>query len=94
MPEIEAYWRENKDKGIMILAVNVGGEDEETIRQFMQKYGLTFQALNDDSNQVGAAYRVSGIPTSYFVDPRGVIRDIYVGPMTKGIIAAKMTKAR
>lgn len=94
MPEIEAYWQENKGTNIMILAVNVGGEDESTIRQFMQKNKLTFQALNDDSGQVAAAYRINGIPVSYFVDPRGVIRDTYVGAMTKGIIAAKMTKAR
>lgn len=94
MPEIEAYWQENRDTGIMVLAVNVGDEDEFTIRQFMQKNKLTFKALNDDSGQVAAAYRVNGIPVSYFVDPRGVIRDTYVGAMTKGIIAAKMAKAR
>ena len=92
MPEIEAYWKENRDKGVMILAVNVGDEDETTIRSFMQKNKLTFQALNDTSGQVASAYRIGGIPASYFVDPQGVIRDTVVGGMTKGIVAAKMAR--
>ena len=94
MPEIEAYWKENKDKGIVILAVNVGDESESTIRGFMQSNKLTFQALNDTAGQIGSSYRVGGIPASYFIDPQGIVRDTYVGGMTKGIIQAKVAKAR
>ena len=94
MPEMESYWRENKDKDFVILAVDDGAEDEATIRNFMGQYRLTFQALNDTSGQVSSAYRVNGIPASFFIDPQGVIRDTVVGGMTKGIIAAKVAKLR
>ena len=60
----------------------------------MKQYRLTFQALNDTSGQVGVAYRVGSIPVSYFVDPNGIIRDIFVGGMTKGTINVRMAKAR
>ena len=94
MPEMEAYWKENKDKGVAILAINVGQEDESAIRGFMSRYSLSFQALNDTSGQISTAYRVGSIPVSYFVDPQGIVRDTVVGGMTKGIIAAKMAKGR
>lgn len=94
MPEMEAYWKENKEKGVVILAVDVGQEDDGAIRSFMRQYGLTFQALNDTSGQVASAYRVGTIPVSFFVDPQGIVRDSVVGGMTKGIISAKMAKAR
>ena len=94
MPEMEAYWRENKEKDFVILAVNDGAEDEPTIQSFMGQYRLTFQALNDTSGQVSSAYRVNGIPASFFVDAQGVIRDTVVGGMTKGIIADKVAKLR
>ncbi len=94
MPEMESYWRENKDKDFVILAVDDGGEEEATIRSFMGQYRLTFQALNDTSGQVSSAYRVNGIPASFFVDTQGVIRDTVIGGMTKGIIAAKLAKLR
>jgi peroxiredoxin len=94
MPELQAYWQQNKDAGLMILAVNVGDENESTIRNFMQKNRLSFQALNDTSGQVGAAYRVDGIPASFFIDPQGIVRDSYVGGMTQGIIAAKIAKTK
>lgn len=94
MPEMEAYWKENKDKGVVILAINVGQEDEGAIRSFMGRYNLTFQGLNDTSGQVASSYRVGTIPVSYFVDPQGIVRDSVVGGMTKGIINAKMAKAR
>jgi cytochrome c biogenesis protein CcmG, thiol:disulfide interchange protein DsbE len=94
MPEMEAYWRENKDKDFVILAVDNGSEDEATIRKFMGLYGLSFQSLNDTAGLVSTAYRVSGIPESFFVDPQGVVRDTVIGGMTKGIIAAKVAKLR
>jgi peroxiredoxin len=94
MPEMEAYWRENKDKDFVILAVNDGGEDEEAIRSFMAQYRLTFQALNDTAGQVSSAYRVNGIPASFFVDAQGIVRDSVVGGMTKGIIAGKVARLR
>mgnify|MGYP001590143917 FL=1 len=94
MPEMESYWRENKDKDFVILAVDDGAEDEATIRNFMGQYRLTFQALNDTSGQVSSAYRVNGIPASFFIDPQGVIRDTVVGGMTKGIIAAKVARLK
>lgn len=94
MPEIEAYWKENRDQPIMVLAVNVGDEDEATIRAFMQKNRLSFQAVNDVYGQVGTSYRVGGIPASFFIDAKGVVRETYVGGMTKGIISAKMAKAK
>ena len=34
MPEMEAYWKENKDKGVVILAIDVGQEDDGAIRDF------------------------------------------------------------
>lgn len=94
MPELEAYWRENKDKDFVILAVDDGAEDEATIRNFMSQNRLTFQALNDTSGQVSSAYRVNGIPASFFVDAKGVIRDTVVGGMTKLIVAAKVARLR
>ena len=78
----------------MVLAVNVGDEDEGTIRAFMQKNRLTFQAVNDAYGQIASSYRVGGIPASYFIDPQGILRDTYVGGMTKGIVSAKMAKAK
>jgi peroxiredoxin len=94
MPEMEAYWRENRDKDFVILAIDNGSEDEATIQSFMGQYRLTFQALNDTSGQVSSAYRVGGIPESFFVDARGIVRDTVIGGMTKGIIAAKVAKLR
>lgn len=94
MPTIEGYWRDNKEKAVMILAVNVGSEDEATIRAFMKQYRLSFQALNDTSGQVGSAYRVNGIPATFFVDTAGIVRDSFVGEMSRGVINAGMAKAK
>ena len=94
MPTIEAYWRENSENGVMILAVDVGSEDEGTIRSFLRQYRLSFKALNDTSGQVGSAYRVGGIPASFFVDPRGIVRDAYVGEMSRGALNFGMAKAK
>ncbi len=47
---------------------------------FMEGHGLTFPALLDADSRVANTYRVTGIPTHYFIDKTGVIRSREVGP--------------
>ena len=80
MPYIEEVFNdpEWQEAGLVILAVNLG-ESAEVAGQFMKENGLTFPVLLDTSREVAKAYNVSAIPTTYFVDKNGIIKDVKIG---------------
>ena len=80
MPYIEEVFNdpEWKEAGLVILAVNLG-ESAEVAGQFMDDNGLTFPVLLDTKTEVAKLYNVSAIPTTYFVDKNGIIKDVKIG---------------
>lgn len=71
-----------RDAGLVTLAVDIG-EDPETVRGYMERTNLPFVVVLDQDTEVAAGYRISGIPTHYFVDDEGILRDRRIGPMSK-----------
>ncbi len=81
-PDIRAVYEANRDEGLVVLAVDVQ-EPVDTIRQYAERYGLTYTIGVDTYAAVMKTYGVFGLPTHYFVDRQGVIRDRYFGPLKR-----------
>ncbi|MBI3969084.1 MAG: redoxin domain-containing protein [Chloroflexi bacterium] len=88
MPEIQAYWDAKRGQGLEVLAVDVR-EDVEIVQAFVDELGLRFAPLLDLEGDVSTGYRVLGLPTTFFVDREGIVRDIHTGPMTKELLERK-----
>jgi len=58
MPAIEAQYNKWKDKGLVVLGINLG-EAEVTVQGFVNQYGLTFPILYDPNLQIRDRYRVT-----------------------------------
>ena len=86
MPTIQAAYEQYHDQGFTVLAVNLQ-EDPRTVAAFMREYKLTFPALLDLDGQVSRTYQALSLPSSFFVDRKGVIRAVYRGPMPRSVIA-------
>lgn len=78
MKAIETVYQRQKDKGLAIVAINTG-QDKPTVAAFIEKIGVTYPALLDEKSAIARSYGVVGLPTTYFVDARGVIRGKIVG---------------
>lgn len=84
IPDMVKYYEANKDKNMIILGVNLtqAEKDPTTVPQFLKDNGITYPVLLDTKGIVADQFQVSGIPTSYFIDSKGVIRQVYTGAMT------------
>lgn len=81
MPDIEKIYQENKDdKDFVIIAVDLG-EDEETVKNFIDQNKYNFKILLDTDQSVGAQYNITAIPTSFFIDRDGNITNMRRGSM-------------
>jgi peroxiredoxin len=57
--------------------------DQQTIQAFAKEFGINFPILSDAENRITDLYHVLPIPTSFFIDKDGIIRDIQVGPVDR-----------
>jgi len=78
MPSMQRMWQKIKGKGITVLAVNVG-EDADTIFEFLGAYPVDFPLLMDQDGSVIKRYPVTGLPTTYIVNPQGMVTHRAVG---------------
>ncbi len=81
MPEIVAANDRYADRGLAVIAVNLQ-EDREAAAGFAREFGMDFPTALDFKGEVGGAYRVTGLPTSYFIDRSGVIQAVWFGPLS------------
>lgn len=77
-------------RDVVVLAINQM-EPEQTAVGFVQEQHLEFVVGLDTDGHVTELYRVSALPTTYFIDKTGIIRDIvYGGPMTRPLVESKV----
>ena len=91
MPAMQRVYADYADQGLTIVAVNFTANDPRpNVEAFVARYGLTFPIPLDEGGQVFATYRVYSLPTTFFVGPDGVIRDIVVGgPMAEALLRTR-----
>ena len=72
MPSMQRAWEQIQDEDMVILAIDVG-EDEDTIFTFTADYPVEFPLLLDLDSRVIQEWPVRGLPTTFIVDPQGRI---------------------
>lgn len=84
MPDLVRAYETYKDRGFVILGVNLTSVDAvEDIQSFVDEFHMTFPVLLDATGEVAdELYSLPGLPMSVFVDRDGVIRRIHVGAVT------------
>ena len=78
MPYIQEVFEDGKGVGLVLLAINVG-ETSSKVKEFMEKNGLSFPVLLDTDTSVAQDYNVRGIPSTFFIDKDGIIKDRKIG---------------
>jgi cytochrome c biogenesis protein CcmG/thiol:disulfide interchange protein DsbE len=81
MPQLEAYYREHQDQGFVVLAVN-SEESPEAVAAFLKSQDFTFPVVLDPEGVVMGRYEVRALPTSFFIDRKGVVRGVWTGQLT------------
>jgi peroxiredoxin len=78
MQAIEKVYQRHKGRGLEVIAVNAG-QDRKTVEAFVRKIGISYPALLDEDARIAKKYGVVGLPTTYFVDGKGVVRGKVIG---------------
>lgn len=77
-------------------------EDKNRVRDFLRSEGRTLSDLSDgqgrtlfladETGEAGELYNVRTLPTTYFIDGQGIVRDIFAGVLNKEMLEEKINK--
>lgn len=81
MPLLQDIYEEYSGKGVVLVAVDIG-ESASKVDKFMRSEGLSLPVLLDTKSEVAAKYNIVAIPTTFFIDKDGIIRDKKIGAFT------------
>ena len=79
-----------KSRAVPVYGLNYKDQREEAqawLKQFGDPYVLS---IVDREGRIGIDYGVYGVPETYVIDKRGVIRYKQIGPVTREILAQKI----
>ncbi|HYV98745.1 MAG TPA: TlpA disulfide reductase family protein [Gemmatimonadaceae bacterium] len=75
MPMLEQLYKDYAAKGLKLVAVSMDAPGMEgPIRDFIKRYGLTFDVLYDADGKIRTDYMTTGAPESFVIGKDGVIR--------------------
>ena len=92
MKSIEKVYREYRDEGFTVLAVNMTYQDDPSaVMPFVQEQGLSFPILLDETGEIANSYQLRSLPSSFFIDRNGIISEVVIGgPMAEALLRTRI----
>jgi thiol-disulfide isomerase/thioredoxin len=93
MPAIERIHNELAGEGLTILAANATRQDSRAAAlSFAHELGLTLPILFDDDGSAEDLFHIRALPTTFFIDRKGIIRHVVVGGPLAGAVIESMVR--
>ena len=87
MPALEELSRSQAGK-LTVVAIDQR-EDAAVVKAYVKRFGVTFPVGIDEGQLLGTQMHLIGLPSSFFIDRNGVIRDAVDGEMTYEVMSEK-----
>ena len=91
LPEMEAIWVSREFGDLEIIAISIGERRETVEKLVAEEIPLSFDVGIDPSGEFDRKYSIIGMPTSYFLDTRGVIKDVNIGGMNRDVLVRRIS---
>lgn len=78
MPTIDAVYAKYRDRGLVVLAINVG-QSKELVVTFLANLKISYPVLLDSYSVIAKKYGVESTPMTFIVDKKGIIRGKFIG---------------
>lgn len=88
-PVLEATWRDYRDRGVVFIGVDYLDTEREALA-YIEEFDLTYPNGPDLRTRIAQAYRIQGVPETFFVDRLGMLRGVNIGPITEPQLEARI----
>jgi len=77
---LEQTWRKYKDRGVVFIGVDYVDTDKEALA-YIQEFDITYINGPDIGTRISQAYNIKGVPETFYVDKKGQLRGVHIGPL-------------
>lgn len=79
-PYLESTWRKYKDKGVFFIGVDYVDTEKEALA-YIDEFDITYFNGPDVGTRISQAYRMGGVPETFYVAKNGELQGIKIGPL-------------
>jgi len=90
-PDVEAAYEKYRGQGLEVLWVVVN-DNKSDIEGYATRTGLTYPKIDDSSGAIESRYRIDGIPSHFFIDRSGVLREIRISDLNPAMIEENLAQ--
>ncbi|MGH2607018.1 MAG: TlpA family protein disulfide reductase, partial [Anaerolineales bacterium] len=77
---LERTWRRYQDQGVVFLGVDWVDTEKEALA-YIDEFDITYLNGPDIGTRIAQAYRIRGVPETFFVAKNGELRGVHIGPL-------------
>jgi cytochrome c biogenesis protein CcmG/thiol:disulfide interchange protein DsbE len=77
---LEQTWRKYKDKGVVFIGVDYVDTKKEALA-YIAEFDITYFNGPDLGTRIAMAYNIQGVPETYYIDKKGILRGMHIGPL-------------
>lgn len=77
---LERTWRKYQDQGVVFIGVDYADTEKEALA-YIAEFDITYPNGPDIGTRIAQAYRIRGVPETFFVDGQGQLRGVHIGPL-------------
>ena len=82
IPFLQRTYQQYAATGMFTLLGINQADPKDDIATFGRTFKLTYPLLFDPGGSVSTVYSVTAIPTTYFIDSNGIVRSVFIQPLT------------
>jgi thiol-disulfide isomerase/thioredoxin len=85
IPFLEQLFARHRGAGLEIVGVTVDARgEEEKVTEFARDIGMSYALWHDPDQRVMSVFRSIGVPASYLIDRKGILRWRHLGVLREG----------
>jgi cytochrome c biogenesis protein CcmG/thiol:disulfide interchange protein DsbE len=88
-PYLEATWRAYRERGVVFIGVDYVDTEAEALA-YMAEFDITYPNGPDVGTRISQAYRIQGVPETFFVARDGTLRGVKIGPLAPPELEEKL----
>lgn len=77
---LEQTWRKYKDEGVVFIGVDWVDTETKALA-YIEEFDITYLNGPDVGTHIAEAYRIKGVPETFYVAKNGELRGVQIGPL-------------
>jgi peroxiredoxin len=79
IPGYNEFYRDYKDRGVLLIAPAVDSGTEDEVREAVRKLGIEYPVAAPDLKELDAFGEIQAVPTTWVINRRGELEEEFLG---------------